>query len=159
MAGAGQMMGGQMAGQLVVVGVDGSPESIEALRWASRYVEGCGGTIRAVRAWHYPAAVGPGPSGRAPREVTGQVEQEMLDQLDDAVSSVYPGGAPASVETRLAYGHSASALVQEAQDADVLVVGNKGRGAFTGMLVGSVSLHCVYSAPCPVVVVRRTHEH
>ena len=145
-----------MADDLVVVGVDGSAESIEALRWAARYAEGCGATVRAVRAWHYPALVGPSAPGRAPHEVTGHVEQEMKDQLDDAVSSVYPSGAPPSVQTRLAYGHSASALVQEAQEADLLVVGSKGRGAFSGMLLGSVSMHCVTTAPCPVTVVRRT---
>ncbi len=145
-----------MAGELVVVGVDGSAESVEALRWAARYADSCGATVRAVRAWHYPAAVGPGPSGRAPGAVTDQVEQEMQDQLDDALSAVYPGGPPDHMQTRLAYGHSAGTLVAEAQDADLLVVGSKGRGAFTGMLLGSVSMHCVTTAPCPVVVIRRT---
>ena len=48
---------------------------------------------------------------------------------------------------------AAPALIDEAQGADLLVVGSKGHGAFTGMLVGSVSLHCVTSASCPVVVV------
>ena len=60
------------------------------------------------------------------------------------------------MQTRLAYGHSASALVSEAQEADLLVVGNKGRGAFAGMLLGSVSMHCVTTAPCPVLVIRRS---
>jgi nucleotide-binding universal stress UspA family protein len=152
----GQMIGGQMADELVVVGVDGSAESIEALRWAARYAEASGATIRAVRAWHYPAAVGPGPAGRTPQTVTDHVQQEMLDQLDDALSAVYPGGPPDYVQTRLAYGHSASTLVSEAQEADLLVVGNKGRGAFAGMLLGSVSMHCVTTAPCPVLVIRRT---
>jgi nucleotide-binding universal stress UspA family protein len=150
------MIGGQMARELVVVGVDGSPESIEALRWAARYAEATKATIRAVRAWHYPAAAGISVSGRAPEAVTSQVEKDMQDQLDDALSAVYPGGPPGYVETRLAYGHSAAALVHEAQEADLLVVGSKGRGAFTGMLLGSVSMHCVTTAPCPVLVVRPT---
>jgi nucleotide-binding universal stress UspA family protein len=140
--------------EVVVVGVDGSAESLAALRWAARYGDKTGATIRAVRAWHYPAAVGPGPSGRAPSTVTQGVEQEMFDNLAQAVAQAFPDGPPANVETRLAYGHSAAALIEQSQDADLLVVGSKGRGAFTGMLVGSVSIHCVTSADCPVVVVR-----
>lgn len=143
-----------MTGELVVVGVDGSEQSIAALRWAARYREGCGGTIRAVRAWHYPAAVGPGPEGRAPQSVTGQVEQEQQELLDSAVRQVYPDGPPEGVAATLAYGHAAEALIEQSQAADLLVVGNKGHGAFTGMLLGSVSMHCVTSAACPVLVIR-----
>lgn len=141
-------------GEVVVVGVDGSAGSIAALRWAARYGDETGATIRAIRAWHYPAAAGIGPTGRAPTAVTEGVEQEIFDHLTQAVSQVYPDGPPANVEARLAYGHSAQALIEQSQDADLLVVGSKGRGAFKGMLVGSVSIHCVTSAACPVVVVR-----
>jgi nucleotide-binding universal stress UspA family protein len=147
-------MAGRGTGDLVVVGVDGSAESIGALRWAARYGAGCGATIRAVRAWHYPAAVGPGPSGRTPAAVTKEVEQERLAELREAIAEVYPDGPPDSVQAQVAYGHSAEALIEQAEEADLLVVGRKGRGAFTGMLVGSVSMHCVTHAPCPVVVVR-----
>jgi nucleotide-binding universal stress UspA family protein len=143
-----------MAGELVVVGVDGSPQSIAALRWAVRYGEASGATVRAVRAWHYPAAVGPGPEGRAPREVTQQVEQQQLEDLEIAVSEAFPDRRPDIVETRVAFGHAAEALIEQSGDADLLVVGNKGRSAFSGMLLGSVSLHCVTGAACPVVVVR-----
>jgi nucleotide-binding universal stress UspA family protein len=45
-------------------------------------------------------------------------------------------------------------LVNESEGADLLVVGNRGHGAFHGMLLGSVSIHCVTNATCPVVVVR-----
>jgi nucleotide-binding universal stress UspA family protein len=143
-----------MAGELVVVGVDGSEQSIAALRWAARYGEATGATIRAVRAWHYPAAVGPGPEGRAPEAVTGKVEQQQQETLDDAVRQVYPDGAPGTVQASLAFGHAAEVLIEQSQAADLLVVGNKGHSAFTGMLLGSVSLHCITGAACPVVVVR-----
>ena len=53
-----------------------------------------------------------------------------------------------------AYGHPAQALIEASNEADLLVVGSHGHGAFTGMLVGSVSIHCVTGAFCPVVVVR-----
>jgi nucleotide-binding universal stress UspA family protein len=147
--------GGQMAGGLVVVGVDGSAPSIEALRWAARYGEATGATIRAVRAWYVPTgSIAPAAPHQGPVALQERLEQEQHQQLSDAVAAVYPDGAPASVETHLAYGHSADALIRAAQGADLLVVGNKGRGEFTGMLFGSVSMHCVASAPCPVVVVK-----
>lgn len=143
-----------MAGELVVVGVDGSERSIAALHWAARYGKATGATVRAVRAWHYPAAVGPGPAGRAPHEVTGQVEQHQLEQLEIAVSAAFPDGRPEGLETGVAFGHAAEALIEQSEDADLLVVGNKGHSSFGAMLLGSVSLHCVTGAACPVVVVR-----
>lgn len=143
-----------MAGELVVVGVDGSPQSIAALRWASRYGKAIGATVRAVRAWHYPAAVGPGPEGRAPHQVTEQVEQQQLEQLEIAVSEAFPDERPDGLEATVTFGHAAEALIEQSQEADLLVVGNKGHGAFTGMLFGSVSLHCMTGAACPVTVVR-----
>jgi nucleotide-binding universal stress UspA family protein len=65
-----------------------------------------------------------------------------------------PGNQPEKVTTKVAYGHPAMVLVDESADADLLVVGNRGHGAFHGMLIGSVSIHCVTTASCPVVVVR-----
>jgi nucleotide-binding universal stress UspA family protein len=149
------MANGQQAGELVIVGVDGSVQSVAALRWAARYGQATGATIRAVRAWHYPGVVGaPTAPGRTPPPVTDEVQDEMQGQLDDAISQVFPDGAPGNVQSAIVYGHSAEALIEQAQDADLLVVGHKGRGAFTGMLLGSVSIHCVTSAPCPVLVIR-----
>ncbi len=60
----------------------------------------------------------------------------------------------AGAEKHTAYGHPAQALIEASNEADLLVVGSHGHGAFTGMLVGSVSIHCVTGAYCPVVVVR-----
>ena len=58
------------------------------------------------------------------------------------------------MHARIVYGHPAVVLVDASRTADLLVVGNRGHGAFTGMLTGSVSMHCVNNANCPVVVVR-----
>ena len=55
-------------------------------------------------------------------------------------------------------GNAAQVLLDVARDADLLVVGSRGHGGFTGALLGSVSQHCVHHAPCPVVVVRG-HVH
>jgi nucleotide-binding universal stress UspA family protein len=139
---------------LVVVGVDGSPESVTALRWAAAYAQATGATIRAVIAWHYPAAVGPAPVGVAPKSVSDEVQRHEQEYLDKTLIEVYGTTSPDKVEPKIAYGHPAQALIDEARDADLLVVGNRGHGSFTGMLIGSVSIHCVTNAPCPVVVVR-----
>ncbi len=140
----------------VVVGVDGSPESARALDWAARYAKGVGAGIRVVTAWHYPAAVGPAPVGVAPAAVSGEVEQAKLAELDQAIGAAFGGGVTVPVERKVAYGHAAQVLIDESKDADLLVVGSRGHGAFTGMLLGSVSTHCVTHAACPVLVVRPT---
>ena len=140
--------------QLVVVGVDGSAESISALRWASHYAAATGATIRAVLAWHYPAQVGPAPVGVAPEVITSEVEDNMRNVLTQTVADVFGDPVAAGVESRVAYGHPAQVVTDESKGASLLVVGHRGHGAFTGMLIGSVSIHCVTNAACPVVVVR-----
>jgi nucleotide-binding universal stress UspA family protein len=147
------MTSGGGARHVVVAGVDGSAESIAALRWASRYAAATGALVRAVHAWQYPATFGE-PTGRTPRSVTAEVEQRMRDELAQAVAQVYPDGAEGQVELLLRYGHPVEVLIEESKDADLLVVGHHGHNVFAGMLVGSVSIHCVTSASCPVVVVR-----
>jgi nucleotide-binding universal stress UspA family protein len=142
------------ARELVVVGVDGSEESIAALSWAARYATAVGATLRAVAAWHYPTAVGQAPVGVAPEPVRAEAEGHVRDHLTAAIAKVFQGPAADTVEAKIAYGHPAQILLDESRHADLLVVGHRGRGAFTGMLVGSVSTHCVTHATCPVVVVR-----
>jgi nucleotide-binding universal stress UspA family protein len=136
---------------LVVVGVDGSAESVAALKWAADYAVATGGHLKAVLAWHYPAPVGPAPTGAAPKAISDEIRQNMTEALEKAIADGAPG---AEVEPQVGYGHPAQVLVEESKNASLLVVGNRGHGAFTGMLVGSVSIHCVTNAHCPVVVVR-----
>jgi nucleotide-binding universal stress UspA family protein len=62
----------------------------------------------------------------------------------------------ASVQRLVKEGHASLVLVNESAEADLLVVGSKGRGAFAGMLLGSVSQHLANHAHCPVVIVRET---
>jgi nucleotide-binding universal stress UspA family protein len=139
---------------LVVVGVDGSPESVGALRWAAEYARATGATVKAVLSWHYPAPAGPAPVGVAPQAISDELRAKMRVALDKAFTDVYGTIAPEKVQSEIAYGHPSQTLVEESKGADLLVVGNRGHGSFSGMLVGSVSLHCVTNAACPVVVVR-----
>lgn len=146
-------MSGEGGGQeLVVVGVDGSGESVAALRWATRYATATGARVQALLAWHYPTAAGEAPVGVAPDAIRAQTDAQMHETLDAAIASA--GQEAAGVEKHTAYGHPAQALIEASNEADLLVVGRHGHGAFSGMLLGSVSIHCVTGAHCPVVVVR-----
>jgi nucleotide-binding universal stress UspA family protein len=139
--------------ELVVVGVDGSAESVAALAWAARYASATGARVQALLAWHYPGVVGEPPVDKVPESVRAQTEQEEQATLDEAVAKAVPG-EPTGVEKSIGYGHPAEVLINASTEADLLVVGSHGHRAFTGMLLGSVSLHCVTGAFCPVVVVR-----
>ena len=141
--------GGQ---ELVVVGVDGSAESVAALRWAARYAAASGARVQALLAWHYPGAVGGPPMEKAPEATHEQTDAQMHETLDAAIAKA--GQEAAGVEKHTAYGHPAQALIEASNEADLLVVGRHGHGAFRGMLLGSVSIHCVTGAHCPVVVIR-----
>jgi nucleotide-binding universal stress UspA family protein len=138
------------AKQLVVVGVDGSGESVAALRWAGGYAAATGATVRAILAWHYPVPVGPAPVRVPPQAITEEVRQNMATALAQAVATASPG---VPVDEVIGYGHPVQVLVEASREADLLVVGRRGHAAVTGMLVGSVSIHCVTHAHCPVVVV------
>ena len=148
-------MGGERSGQeLVVAGVDGSAESVRALGWAARYATATGARVQAVRAWHYPDVAGQAPVGIAPDPIHHESEVQQLAMLDEAITKAYSGRPGPAAESRLGYGHPAQVLIEASNEADLLVVGRHGHGAFSGMLLGSVSIHCVTGAHCPVVVIR-----
>jgi nucleotide-binding universal stress UspA family protein len=140
------------SGQVVVVGVDGSDPSVAALSWASRYGAATGATVRAVRVWHYPTAAGL-PPGKTPEPVENEVEGWVRDELTQAVTKANPDSS-AQVESKIIYGHPAEALIDESRGESLLVLGHRGHGGFAEALTGSIVIHCVNHAACPVVVVR-----
>ena len=133
----------------IVVGVDGSEPSLGALRWAYRQAQLTGSHLRAVMSWDIPATVYwyPFPEGMDFQTATEEALQKALHATLGANPAV-------PVTAVVLEGHPAPVLIQEAEGADLLVVGNRGHGEFSGMLLGSVSEHCVSQANCPVVVVR-----
>jgi nucleotide-binding universal stress UspA family protein len=139
-----------------VVGVDGSDGSVAALRWAVRYGAATGTPVRAVLAWHYPTAAGQPPVGRAPEPVTKEVEGHEVAILREAIGKVAADAPGADVHGEVVYGHPVEVLIEESGHADVLVVGRRGHEGYLAKHIGSVSLHCVNAAQCPVVVV---HSH
>ncbi|KAA5831291.1 universal stress protein [Saccharopolyspora hirsuta] len=135
--------------QTVVVGLDGSDESVRALRWAANQVKEVGGIVHAVMVWHQPVQFG----YRLPTPDT-ELEQRARKSLDAAVDRIKGEFPSVDLRSRLIRGHVVDEMVGLSKQADLLVVGNKGHGAFTGMMVGSVALKLVHHAACPVVVVR-----
>ena len=138
----------------IVVGVDGSDSSLEALRWGVRYASLTGASVDAVTAWEYPAPVG--GWGMAPLGMLDQTDFGAIaaQQLEDLVAQLGAAGRGVVIRQLAREGNPARVLLDASQDADLLVVGNRGRGGFAGLLLGSVSQHCVHHATCPVVVIR-----
>ena len=132
----------------IVVGVDGSPASLDALQWAVRQGALTGAVVEAVTAWHFPATY-----GRYPIVAPGDWHANAQTIQDVAVKEAL-GDEATSLVRRVALGHPVRVLLDAAADADLLVVGSRGHGGFTGMLLGSVSEHVVAHAPCAVVVVK-----
>ncbi|MBK0869192.1 MAG: universal stress protein [Saccharopolyspora sp.] len=135
--------------QTVVAGIDGSDESQRALRWAAEYVQKVGGLVHAVSVWHQPVQFG----YRLPTS-DSELEQRARQQLDKVAEAVRAEFPSVDIRERLIRGHVVDELVGLSPQADMMVLGNKGHGAFTGMMVGSVALKLVHHARCPVLVVR-----
>lgn len=138
---------------VIVVGVDGSGPSEDALRWAAGQARLTGARLRVVLSWEIPSAayLAPLPTGL-------DLEKDARKVLDDEVADVLGEDPGIEIEKLVAEGHPAPVLLDYAEQADLLVVGSRGHGQFTGMLIGSVSEHVVSHAACPVVVVRHLHH-
>ena len=132
----------------IVVGLDGSEGSKDALRWAARQAELTGDSLDVVMTWEVPVVpygvwAGYDAGGRA-QETLDATLQEVLGSFDqDHVVATATEGRPEW------------ALLEAAKKADLLVVGSRGQGPFACLLLGSVSQHCATHASCPVVVVPR----
>jgi nucleotide-binding universal stress UspA family protein len=135
-------------GGRIVVGVDGSPASLDALRFAHRQAQLTGAELHAMTTWTYPLTF----DDDTVDATDWQANAESV--LDIALAEALPGAAGAEVLRHVAQGHPAGVLLGSVGAADLLVVGSRGHGGFAGMLLGSVSQHVVAHSPCPVVVVR-----
>lgn len=136
----------------IVVGVDGSEEALHALRWAAGLARVVEADVELVAAYH-AAPIGIGSPWVAPVETVGEAEmrQSALNLLDTAVERA--DAADVVIERTAVSGPAATRLRDRAEEAHLLVVGSRGHGGFTGLLLGSVSRRCLAHPPCPVVVV------
>lgn len=135
----------------ILVGVDGSSGSAAALRWAVREGELRGAAVVAVLAWGYLDQHHRG-GGQTFEPDYG--EADAAAALADAVAVALSQEEAARVERVTICDLAGHALVELAEPDDLLVVGARGLGGFRGLLLGSVSQHCLHRAPCPVAVVR-----
>ena len=132
------MNGKDWCNRRIVVGVDGSPSSMTALRWSLRQAK--------------PSTYGFSPTTDGASDFEGDAQKILFDALNE-VSGEGPG---VIIRPSVVEGHPADVLVREARGADLLVVGSRGYGGFAGVLLGSVSQHCVHHAPCSVLVIQGT---
>jgi nucleotide-binding universal stress UspA family protein len=130
----------------ILVGVDGSSSSIDALRFAGRLSDALGHPIEAMTAWDYPAMAGYYVAAE------WEPEQDAEDILDTAIDEAFPSGVPQGLVRAVRNGSPARVLVEASSRAEMLVVGSRGRGGFVGLLLGSVSATCAEHARCPVLV-------
>ena len=133
----------------IVVGVDGFESSTAALRWAIHQAKLIGAVVEAVTAWHVPAS-----SGVVPVVDMPDYQDDARLVLTEAIAETCMIDADVEVHPRVVEGRAGSVLVQAAEGADLLVVGNRGHGGLAEALIGSVGQYCVHHAPCPVVIMR-----
>ena len=143
----------------VVVGVDGSPGARAALEFALQEADRRGVRLRVVVAARLPEywAMASGMVAPPPESEIVAGARGVAREAVDAVLTARPDLASrVAVSVDAVAGEPAQVLLDAADGADVLVVGHRGRGAVRSALLGSVGLHCVLHAACPVTVVRET---
>ena len=141
----------------VVVGVDGSEGSFAALRFAVAESLLREDRLEIVYAWHVPADGGPFAAGAASVVLADEVAKAAEEVVANAAELARnEAGGRLQVDGVAVLAGPAAELVDRSKDADLLVVGSRGLGGFTGLLLGSVSHQVVHHARCPVVVVHRS---
>jgi nucleotide-binding universal stress UspA family protein len=137
----------------IVVGVDGSRASIEALKKARNIAVPLGAQVVAMACWSFPQVYG----GYVAMGVE-DYEKEAQGILEESLSRAFGPVVPEDVTSRLLCGPPRDLLIDASRDADMVVVGRRGHGGSAGLLLGSVSSACVAHAHCPVLVVRAPEE-
>lgn len=135
----------------IVVGVDGSRSSAEALRWADRQAKLTGAIVEAVIAWYYPISYGFPVIANI--DWSSEAEAILSRVVKEAI-----GEDNASILQRAIEGHPTRVLEELSHGAEMLVIGPRGHGGFAGLLLGSVTTHLIGHAACPVTVVRGQAE-
>lgn len=134
----------------IVVGVDGSNTSIEALREGNRIARALGTGITAVTVWSYPHV----PMGVSMTSTGWTPERDAQTILRDAIEQAFGADIPPGLNSEIVEGNPSASLMRAAEGSTMLVVGTRGHGGFLGLLMGSVSSACAEHASCPVLVVR-----
>ncbi|MEV4250492.1 universal stress protein [Streptosporangium canum] len=137
----------------IVVGVDGSAPSLQAVAWAAREAALRGAPLRIVHValrWAYDVPLVPQPAHWGP-----DMEAASRQLLRQAAERARADAPAVTVTTEILDGAAAEAIAATARSAQLIVVGGRGRGGFAGLLLGSVSGDLAARSPCPVVIVGR----
>jgi len=137
----------------IVVGVDGSPLSMNAVEFAVEEAQLGSGHLHVTYA--YPVMERP-VTGSTGHDYYEQVENDAREFLE-GIKSHAPSTDGLEVEWLAVPGNPAEVLIEASRGAALLVVGSRGVGGFRGLLMGSVSTPCVHPSHCPVLVVREDH--
>lgn len=143
----------------IIVGVDGSEQSVAALREAAAIADAFHAQVEAIIVWESILVF----DGYFPPDYPTPLE-EARQVLEDTVAAAFPDGSPARLTLTPLEGAAARVLIRESHGADLLVLGSRGKGGFAGLLLGSVSNACAAHATCPVLIVHpgargRTSDH
>jgi nucleotide-binding universal stress UspA family protein len=137
----------------IVVGVDGSPSSRTALNWAAAEAADHGADLVVLNVWEHTLPPPAGSVSVSERYVPDE-SQRTAEDLVKLIKEELGEDPPVLVQPRVKEGQPAKVLIEESEDADLLVVGTRGHGGFRGLVLGSVSQHVAGYAKCPVAVVR-----
>lgn len=139
----------------VVVGVDGSEPSKQALRWAAFVAATTGATVDAIATWRLNGFT----TGQRLMDNPGSFDQsgEVAKMLADTIAEVFGDNPPADLNSLVEEGNAAKVLVEASRNANMLIVGSRGRGGFVGLMLGSVSTACSAHSACPVMVIHGDH--
>jgi nucleotide-binding universal stress UspA family protein len=138
----------------IVVGVDGSECSVDALRFAIEESRLRGARVLAVHAWSLPHLSTYHEAAHLIDQGMAALEKGATQLLDSAVEQALGSEKDVHVDKLVVEGSASGVLVEAARDAILLVVGSRGLGGFKSLLLGSVGHQCAQHASCPVVIVR-----
>jgi nucleotide-binding universal stress UspA family protein len=141
----------------IVVGVDGSPISLAALRWALDEGELRHRGVHVVLSWAMPPILGMSPVVLPSEEDIESGARSELDEILKSQHGLESRSADSPVTSAVMRGNPALMLLEAAEEASLLVVGTRGHGGFAGLLLGSVSQQCAAHARCAVVIVHDGH--
>lgn len=137
----------------ILVGIDGSEGSKEALRWALAEARLRRTSIDAVYAWSIPVGVTWAPA--FDEQTLGVMREAAETTLSDALNEVVGDASNVEIHEHAIEGPPGAVLVEKAEGAELLVVGSRGLGGFKELLLGSVGHQCAQHAPCPVVIIHQ----
>src|SRR5215472_15629727 len=135
----------------LVVGIDSSPHSIAALHWALRLAERLSGEVVALFCWQMPFYGVPGGFDR------DELEARAKALLRHTIAEAAPDPS-VPLLTLVAEGDPTEGLIEASKNANLLVVGTRGRSQVAGLMLGSVSQGCSAHANCPVVLVKTSDD-